>query len=657
MGIFSDLHSSLAPPKPPRSYIESPRNSMENLPGVGSATKFEKKRRAPLPPDYPGGSSGTESHHPEIGEQVHNQNSKDSQRPSLPLPDYESLYHKKRHGVMSQTHWEHVIAEVNQRNWDLSEEMNVDGPEQPMPNKLAILKDRTSASLNQHQRNHETPPPATLRHKEALIPPKATAPATPKLLVEGNVQHSHIKEPIYATVNKPGHFASKNMENIPSPMVQGQHVPQETERKSHTPHVVTHQPSQSKERPTPAARAVPNVNSKADKESNDDVAKEMPSVKPRQRTLNKDPVKQVQPEKLFITHPMTSENNQGDKPQNGAISTSTNNGPGQWESFSLENVDEADHSKTIVTKERLVAKLAKEPKKGVIKLDPFPNDNLISNDSWTLTQQNMKDDPFTEGPKKMENREDQMLLNIDDKDNLFANKGTNDPFTQISENRRPPKLEPKKSPSFTDQARATFQRNFSLRKKNSSRQNTNSGKALTEKVSLGRSVSQYSQDADDVELTVTSVAPPSRTEPTLVTSEPPMGGPSGGKTAVRAWVSPSEAQPVTLQGGSGSAVLNPRRPHPVKPMSSESQALSSLAVGKDMKTITIKEMAEKSKNGESGLYTQLTQEELITLVVKQQAELSKKDARIQEMEDYIDNLLVRVMEEKPSILLSLQSKC
>uniref|UniRef100_A0A671KJL4 FIP-RBD domain-containing protein n=1 Tax=Sinocyclocheilus anshuiensis TaxID=1608454 RepID=A0A671KJL4_9TELE len=59
----------------------------------------------------------------------------------------------------------------------------------------------------------------------------------------------------------------------------------------------------------------------------------------------------------------------------------------------------------------------------------------------------------------------------------------------------------------------------------------------------------------------------------------------------------------------------------------------------------------------SGPYTQLTQEELVTLVVKQQAELSKKDARILELEDYIDNLLVRVMEEKPAILLSLQSKC
>uniref|UniRef100_A0A8C2KGL1 Adhesion G protein-coupled receptor A2 n=1 Tax=Cyprinus carpio TaxID=7962 RepID=A0A8C2KGL1_CYPCA len=99
------------------------------------------------------------------------------------------------------------------------------------------------------------------------------------------------------------------------------------------------------------------------------------------------------------------------------------------------------------------------------------------------------------------------------------------------------------------------------------------------------------------------------------------------------------------------------RPHPVKPLSTESQSSSVIAVGKDPKTITIKEMAEMSKNVDSGPYTQLTQEELITLVVKQQAELSKKDARILELEDYIDNLLVRVMEEKPAILLSLQSKC
>lgn len=58
---------------------------------------------------------------------------------------------------------------------------------------------------------------------------------------------------------------------------------------------------------------------------------------------------------------------------------------------------------------------------------------------------------------------------------------------------------------------------------------------------------------------------------------------------------------------------------------------------------------------ESGPYTQLTQEELITMVVKQQADLAKKDAKIVELEEYIDNLLVRVIEEKPSILYALNA--
>ena len=57
----------------------------------------------------------------------------------------------------------------------------------------------------------------------------------------------------------------------------------------------------------------------------------------------------------------------------------------------------------------------------------------------------------------------------------------------------------------------------------------------------------------------------------------------------------------------------------------------------------------------SGPYTQLTQEELITLVVRQQTELTKKNDKIVELEEYIDNLLVRVIEEQPSILLGLNS--
>ncbi|KAM6930349.1 rab11 family-interacting protein 1 [Xenentodon cancila] len=97
------------------------------------------------------------------------------------------------------------------------------------------------------------------------------------------------------------------------------------------------------------------------------------------------------------------------------------------------------------------------------------------------------------------------------------------------------------------------------------------------------------------------------------------------------------------------------RPHPVKPMSAtESQHPTNAPAVKEIKardsTPGITKLVDSTA---SGPYGQLTQEELITLVVKQQADLSKKDAKIVELEDYIDNLLVRVIEEKPAILQAL----
>ncbi|TMS03778.1 Rab11 family-interacting protein 1 [Larimichthys crocea] len=100
------------------------------------------------------------------------------------------------------------------------------------------------------------------------------------------------------------------------------------------------------------------------------------------------------------------------------------------------------------------------------------------------------------------------------------------------------------------------------------------------------------------------------------------------------------------------------RPHPVKPMSSvENQHPISTPAVKEIKVrdSTPGKFQVPDSVG-SGPYTQLTQEELITLVVKQQTDLSRKDAKIVELEEYIDNLLVRVIEEKPTILHSLNSK-
>uniref|UniRef100_A0A8C7Y478 Rab11 family-interacting protein 2 n=1 Tax=Oryzias sinensis TaxID=183150 RepID=A0A8C7Y478_9TELE len=49
-------------------------------------------------------------------------------------------------------------------------------------------------------------------------------------------------------------------------------------------------------------------------------------------------------------------------------------------------------------------------------------------------------------------------------------------------------------------------------------------------------------------------------------------------------------------------------------------------------------------------YSSLSFEEVVQELLKQKEVVRKKDAHIRELEDYIDNLLVRVMEETPSIL-------
>lgn len=49
-------------------------------------------------------------------------------------------------------------------------------------------------------------------------------------------------------------------------------------------------------------------------------------------------------------------------------------------------------------------------------------------------------------------------------------------------------------------------------------------------------------------------------------------------------------------------------------------------------------------------YRSLTYEEVLQELVKHKELLRRKDTHIRELEDYIDNLLVRVMEETPSIL-------
>ncbi|OCT89885.1 rab11 family-interacting protein 1 [Xenopus laevis] len=128
---------------------------------------------------------------------------------------------------------------------------------------------------------------------------------------------------------------------------------------------------------------------------------------------------------------------------------------------------------------------------------------------------------------------------------------------------------------------------------------------------------------------------------------------SGKKKLLRAWVSPSETHPIpTVQ--SGGTVSSRIRTNPVKPMSAtQNKTVSGFSQPIKSHDVAIKKYDTADP---AAAYSQLTHDELIQLVLKQKDILSKKDAQVRELEDYIDNLLVRIMEETPNILWSINQK-
>ncbi|XP_036314775.1 rab11 family-interacting protein 1 isoform X2 [Pipistrellus kuhlii] len=96
------------------------------------------------------------------------------------------------------------------------------------------------------------------------------------------------------------------------------------------------------------------------------------------------------------------------------------------------------------------------------------------------------------------------------------------------------------------------------------------------------------------------------------------------------------------------------RPHLVKPMNTTATktANSSLGTATIISENLINEaiMKKYTPSDPAFAYAQLTHDELIQLVLKQKETINKKEFQVRELEDYIDNLLVRVMEETPNIL-------
>ncbi|XP_063191162.1 rab11 family-interacting protein 5 isoform X5 [Chroicocephalus ridibundus] len=159
-------------------------------------------------------------------------------------------------------------------------------------------------------------------------------------------------------------------------------------------------------------------------------------------------------------------------------------------------------------------------------------------------------------------------------------------------------------------------------------------------------------------------------------------GPSHG-SSVHATPGRDERSKTSGWFGSKEPKESPQKPspHPVKPISAAVQEVSSekkqqhrsslttaLSNGLEkLKTVTTssvqpvapsshtektdsKKLKDPTVLDQSAKYYHLTHDELIQLLLQREKELSKKEEHIHELENYIDQLLVRIMEQSPTLL-------
>nr|XP_029533916.1 uncharacterized protein LOC115140037 isoform X1 [Oncorhynchus nerka] len=718
--MFSNLHSSLAPAKVRRSPSKYPYSSTENLAAIGSSPNgSDKKRRDPLSPSpmepqshgksYAGfrivsAKSAVASGDPVPIKAV------EGKIPPLPLPDYNSLFPQKRHGVQGQTRWDHIIAEVNQRQQEyvpqlIGKEMSVDGPDLDSPgpprnDKYSYLQERAAEHLHQQQTQVQKVQSTSLRgigpsSLPALTPPSKPVAAVPlRLVVDSNTNQD--QSTIQA--NPPNAFVSKVLVST-KPMVQKRGLPsvtpQDAKKVINTSFATASdgKPVFSTEKHRPTSRVVLVSSSTDEPKGLPNTPKEIPAAKPRQRLVRKEPLRPADHEQTLAGSTTVEQENRLERRastldimrRSSPVTAKNTEVTAYNEKQLLFDSAESDIDKKTQLEHIMKAKFA--------ELDPFPIADILPKDPWAQTEPSHSgDDLFTGEPQRNRKLKEQAMT-TDDLDKLFTPNNPTDPFASFNDGDSDEPQEQEK----TEEHSPAFQRGFSqIKKKQGAPQPSanSSNKAVIGKNELIKQNPSPREDQliisaattgcvklapqntrqsklygrDGVESQDKWAADPftssSHVPSVLASPEPPQSvvreltSQTGEKTLLRACVAPSEVQPLTvLSSNGGGPASTPRRPHPVKPMSSiESQApISTLVVGE---MLTYDRTLGKMKAPgmvESGPYTQLTQEELITLVVKQQTELSKKDSKIVELEEYIDNLLVRVIEEKPSILLGLNS--
>ncbi|XP_043967171.1 rab11 family-interacting protein 1 isoform X1 [Gambusia affinis] len=617
---FSSLHLSLAPPN--ISPSGSPRGSTEDLSFVGykgsSPPMADHRRRSTQPPLYYAHRTQPEENQVPVREfknpaYVEDDGSQ-QKKVSLPPPDYNMLFPQKRHGVKGQTQWDHLVSEFSLKHRDstpepelMGPEISVDGPvEEPSP-QLQVTQE--TPAIKKHQETR----PVSSKKVAAPAPPKHTASQVPPAVADSGQRYGQKITP-------------QSLLRSSSPA-----VPLSAKASS-----TSTGKSKDGERKVPYSSAVatptPSRLAAADTTPADDqrivvLNKEAPTAKPRQRASGTKPANEEEPAAKANIQSLSSLNMSGMNKMEKENFTQSNQFSSS-ERLPQDPKAQLKHDQEADVVSGNVQRKQKPEKTGGM---PGNSDNTLNQDKPSADVNHFESVKQGESSKKDEQ----------------SNPG---------------------SPTF--QRRNSSRRKIlpsSIRSENifMSKQEPGPKEATTlptdDQVVSARGLSNASvppqfempgkEDQSPAEPFTATSAFPSSLPLSVLLEEPATHAENvpGGKPLLKAWVSPSEAQSVSSGQG-----LSPRRPHPVKPLNSaENQSSSSSAVKENRVLFTTPGKTKLEESGESGPYSELTTEELVKLVVKQQTDLSKKAAKITELEEYIDNLLVRVIEEKPTILQAL----
>lgn len=536
---FSTFHSSLAPPNITSSPYTSPSGIAENLSFLDSFDSMaDKKKRAPMPPSnslYGTQNGGSLTPIREISNPayVEADNAHQGKRMSVPLPDYETLFPQKRHGVQGQTRWDHIIAQVNQRHRDLPSEfsgpeMSVDGPEDQ---GRSI---RPSPPQTYQTQSQETKPVSS---KKVAAPPKPLAPPHSQPAADFNQRHG--QNAVNKTVMQP---------NQPvAPAINKDALSRESPSMRPEARKALQPPSA----PRPVSQWDRSAVSTDDQSTMQvTVNNAAPRAKPRQKASGHEV---TQPKDSAVT-PLNS-NNQ-------VLSNSSMSGANKKSSW---------------------------PQESFADVDPFPSTDLFPKDPWAQVNRTQQtDDPFRGSALKDQKFED-LGMTPDDLDDIFRQDKGVDPFAVFNGSDSKEESVYRGKYELSEQASPAFQRSRQSEIPPSATLSNNKilqplstyvEETPISKVNQGfsaqpaKSESVTPKHQADVKTTshVNVQDDPFGTEPFSAWSpSQPLHGVqeepeshaesmSGGKAPFRAWVSPSDVQSVSAQSSNGGGLaFTPRR--------------------------------------------------------------------------------------------------